>query len=113
MIFSTEFDMLKLAILAGITISQSLFGVGILLWGTPIFLLLGETFIQTLALLLPLSCMVSSLQILKSFSQIDKNIFFQLLIYSILGIFIGLPVILTYRPYINLLVGFILCASVF
>ena len=63
MIFSNEFDILTLAILAGITISQSLFGVGILLWGTPIFLLLGETFVQTLTLLLPLSLMVSLLQI--------------------------------------------------
>ncbi len=73
MIFSTDFEILTLAILAVITISQSLFGVGILLWGTPIFLLLGENFIQTLALLLPLSLMVSFLQILPSLNQIDKN----------------------------------------
>ena len=43
MIFSTEIDILTLAVIAGITISQSLFGIGILLWGTPIFLLLEET----------------------------------------------------------------------
>ena len=112
MIFSTEFDILTLAILAGITISQSLFGVGILLWGTPIFLLLGETFVQTLTLLLPLSLMVSLLQILPRHGQIDKNIFLHFLKYSMLGIFVGLNVILHYRPDINLLVGVILVASV-
>ena len=112
MIFSTEFDILTLAILAGITISQSLFGVGILLWGTPIFLLLGETFVQTLTLLLPLSLMVSLLQILPRLGQIDKNIFLHFLKYSMLGIFVGLNVILIYRPDINLLVGIILFASV-
>ena len=75
MIFSIEIDILTLAIIAGITISQSLFGVGILLWGTPIFLLLGENFIQTLTLLLPLSLMISFLQILPRFDKINKNIF--------------------------------------
>ncbi len=112
MIFSTDFEILTLVILAVITISQSLFGVGILLWGTPIFLLLGENFIQTLTLLLPLSLMVSFLQILPSINQIDKNIFFRCLKYSMPGIFVGLNVILLYRPDINLLVGVILVASV-
>ena len=112
MIFSTEFDILTLAILAGITISQSLFGVGILLWGTPIFLLLGENFIQTLTLLLPLSLMVSFLQVLPRLDKIDRNIFTRFLKYSLPGIFVGLNVILIYSPDINLVVGIILCASV-
>ena len=112
MIFSTDFEILTLVILAVITISQSLFGVGILLWGTPIFLFLGENFIQTLTLLLPLSLMVSFLQISQSLNQIDKSIFFRCLKYSIPGIFVGLNVILIYRPDINLLVGIILVACV-
>ena len=112
MILSTDFEILTLIILAVITISQSLFGVGILLWGTPIFLLLGENFIQTLALLLPLSLMVSFLQISPSLNQIDKKIFIRFLKYSIPGIFVGLNVILLYRPDINLLVGIILVVSV-
>ena len=107
MIFSTEFDILTLAILAGITISQSLFGVGILLWGTPIFLLLGENFIQTLTLLLPLSLMVSFLQVLPRLDKIDRNIFTRFLKYSLPGIFVGLNVILIYSPDINLVVGII------
>ena len=112
MIFSTEFDILTLAIIAGITISQSLFGVGILLWGTPIFLLLGENFIQTLTLLLPLSLMISFLQILPRLDKIDKNIFTRFLKYSLPGIFVGLNVILIFSPDINLVVAIILCTSV-
>jgi hypothetical protein len=112
MIFSTEFDVLTLAIIAGITISQSLFGVGILLWGTPIFLLLGENFIQTLTLLLPLSLMVSFLQILPRLDKIDKNIFTRFLKYSLPGIFVGLSIILIYSPDIHLVVAVILCASI-
>ena len=112
MIFSTEFDILTLAIIAGITISQSLFGVGILLWGTPIFLLLGENFIQTLTLLFPLSLMISFLQILPRLDKIDKNIFTRFLKYSLPGIFVGLNVILIFSPDINLVVAIILCTSV-
>ena len=112
MIFSTEFDIVTLAIIAGITISQSLFGVGILLWGTPIFLLLGENFIQTLTLLLPLSLMISFLQILPRLDKIDKNIFTRFLKYSLPGIFVGLNVILIFSPDINLVVAIILCTSV-
>lgn len=112
MIFSTEIDILTFAIIAGITISKSLFGVGILLWGTRIFLLLGENFIQTLTLLLPLSLMISFLQILQRLDKINKNIFTRFLKYSLPGIFVGLNIILIYSPNINLVVGIILCASI-
>lgn len=112
MIISFEFDALTLAIIVAITISQSLFGVGILLWGTPIFLLTGENFIQTLTLLIPLSLMVSCLQIIPNLDKIDKKIFKRFLKYSLLGIFIGLNFIIIYSPDINLIVGAILCTSV-
>lgn len=112
MVFSTEIDILTFAIIAGITISQSLFGVGILLWGTPIFLLLGENFIQTLTLLLPLSLTISFLQILQRLDKINKNIFTRFLKYSLPGIFVGLNIILIYSPNVNLVVGIILCASI-
>lgn len=112
MLFSTDFDILTLTIIAGITVSQSLFGVGILLWGTPIFLLLGENFIQTLALLLPLSLMISFLQIILKIKKIDKNIFKSFLKYSLPGIFIGLNIVIIYKPNINLMVAIILCASI-
>jgi len=38
---------------------QSLFGVGLLLFGTPVFLLLGNNFESTLTLILPVSIIIS------------------------------------------------------
>lgn len=51
-------------------IFQSIFGLGLLLFGTPIFLLIGNDFFTTLNLLLPISIVISLMQIYK-----DKNIF--------------------------------------
>jgi uncharacterized membrane protein YfcA len=46
-----------------LAIFQALFGVGLLLFGTPIFLLIGYDFESTLVLLLPISISISFLQI--------------------------------------------------
>lgn len=59
---------------------QSLFGVGLLLFGTPIFLLIGYDFQSTLVLLLPISISISFLQIFYQRSSIrslvsEYNIF--------------------------------------
>jgi len=55
-----------ISILLALTIVQSLFGVGLLLFGTPTLLLLGMPFTVVLAYLLPCSIMVSSLQVADS-----------------------------------------------
>ena len=47
-----------------LTIFQSIFGVGLLLFGTPLFLFLGYNFESTLVLLLPVSITISFLQII-------------------------------------------------
>ena len=51
---------------------QSLFGVGLLLFGTPIFLFAGYDFESTLALLLPISISISFLQIFYQRSSIKS-----------------------------------------
>ena len=58
-------------ILALITI-QSIFGVGLLLFGTPSFLLLGYDFASTLNILIPVSITISALQFFKS-KVSDRN----------------------------------------
>lgn len=50
---------ITLIILFGLTIVQSIIGVGILLFGTPIFLLLDYDFFNVLILLLPTSILIS------------------------------------------------------
>ena len=42
---------------------QSIFGVGLLLYGTPIFLILGNDFLYSLSILLPVSMVISLLQL--------------------------------------------------
>ncbi len=55
--------MLAVAIIALLAVVQSVFGVGLLVFGTPTFLLLGRPFGETLATLLPCSITVSLLQL--------------------------------------------------
>ncbi len=61
---------------------QSLFGVGLLLFGTPTLLLLDYSFMETLSFLIPCSITISILQVYNQWSQISLyrvNIFFYLL----------------------------------
>lgn len=50
-------------IVAGLAVVQSLFGIGLLVFGTPTLLLLGYSFAQALAVLLPASITISLLQL--------------------------------------------------
>lgn len=50
------------AIIAVLAVVQSLFGIGLLVFGTPTLLLLGHSFSETLSILLPASIAVSLLQ---------------------------------------------------
>ena len=54
----------EISIIFFLVVFQSLFGVGLLLFGTPIFLLLGNNFESTLVLILPISIIISLLQII-------------------------------------------------
>ncbi|MDA9915854.1 hypothetical protein N9D43_02925 [Luminiphilus sp.] len=50
---------MELLILSVLSVFQSIFGVGVLLFGTPIFLVLGYSFVEVLVLLLPISMTIS------------------------------------------------------
>ena len=59
-----DVPVLALAVLVtGLAVVQSLFGVGLLVFGTPMLLLLGLPFDEVLVLLLPCSLVVSALQV--------------------------------------------------
>ena len=57
------FEVIIVVILIAI---QSVFGVGLLLFGTPSFLLFGYDFANTINILMPISITISSLQFFKS-----------------------------------------------
>ncbi|MFZ2724844.1 MAG: hypothetical protein WAX77_01195 [Methylococcaceae bacterium] len=88
-----------------ISIIQSIFGVGTLLFGTPILLLLGYDFINTLEILLPVSIAISVLQIIRHHEEIDLPFYRNLLIYSIPLVVVFLVVITMIRLNISALVG--------
>jgi uncharacterized membrane protein YfcA len=51
---------------------QSIFGIGLLLFGTPTFLLLGYNFLEVLSLLLPISVTISFIQFVSSKKKNEK-----------------------------------------
>jgi uncharacterized membrane protein YfcA len=58
-----------LLIIFALSSVQSILGVGLLVFGTPTFMLLGYSFHQTLALVLPASILISFLQVIENKSQ--------------------------------------------
>jgi len=67
-------------VLLVLIVTQSIFGIGLLLFGTPTFLILGYDFINTLNFLLPISIVISFLQLISfkiPFKRInlDYNLF--------------------------------------
>ena len=59
-------SILEISIIAFLIIIQSVFGVGLLLFGTPSFLILGYDFANTINILMPVSITISILQFYKS-----------------------------------------------
>ena len=96
---------MKIIVLLIITSAiQSLFGVGVLLFGTPVLLLFGYSFIESLLILLPVSVSINILQISKDYKHIDYNFFKNIM-------FLTTPLIILFLYFvakINLNVSFII-----
>ena len=92
---------------------QSLFGVGLLLFGTPTLLLMGYSYEDTLVILLPPSTMISFIQTFLGFNLVDtKKLIF---VYSIPTVVLGLILVLNFGEDFKLetIVGIMLLAIVF
>ena len=61
MLLDISFNHIVAIIILVSLLTQILFGVGVLLWGTPSLLLLGYEFTTALSLLLPISMAISGL----------------------------------------------------
>ena len=59
-------SVLEISIIIFLIFIQSIFGVGLLIFGTPSFLILGYDFANTINILMPISITISILQFLKS-----------------------------------------------
>ncbi len=87
------------------SIIQSIFGVGVLLFGTPLLLLFGYSYINALIILLPISVAINSLQIAKHHNQIDSSFYKQVLIFTIPLVVFFLFLVTTTKININIIVG--------
>ena len=101
-------NLVEIILITLFCIFQSVFGVGLLLLGTPTFLLIGYDFFEVLNILLPYSIVISFLQI---FINKQKKFEFgkKILIYSIPFLILGLIIV----EYIQHKINFILIVSIF
>lgn len=86
-------------------IIQSLFGVGVLLFGTPLLLLLDYSFLNALMVLLPISIAINLLQIIKHHELIDLQFVKNILRYTIPLVVLFLFFVTTGKVNIGLFVG--------
>lgn len=87
------------------SVIQSIFGVGVLLFGTPLLLLLGYGFVDALGVLLPVSIAISALQVLRHYEDVDAGFYKNVLIYSIPLAVLFLAVVTTVKINIGLVIG--------
>lgn len=80
---------------------QSLFGMGLLVFGTPTLLLFGFDFPQTLAILLPASITISCLQLLED-RLIEVRFAKQFALWCLPSLGLGLVALIQYNPTISL-----------
>lgn len=86
-------------------IVQSIFGAGVLLFGTPILLLLGYEFIDALVILLPISLVINGMQILKDQSHIDYAFYRKIIRLTLPPIAIFLFLVTHMRINIGIVIG--------
>ena len=77
-----EQEYLELFIIILLCTFQSVFGVGLLLFGTPFFLMVGYDFSSTLAIILPVSVLISFFQIIYK-NYLNKKLIIEYNLYTL------------------------------
>ena len=93
-------NLIELLIIILLSIFQSIFGIGLLLIGTPTFLLLGYDFFNVLNILLPFSITISLLQVMYS-KEADARFNRRILLYCIPPLILALSILLKYENSID------------
>lgn len=87
------------------TIIQSVFGVGVLLFGTPLLLMFGYQFLEALTILLPISLTINAIQIARYYREIDIDFYIKVLIFTIPLIVLSLFLLTRSNINVGLIVG--------
>lgn len=106
------YSIIEISIIIFLILIQSIFGVGLLLFGTPSFLILGYDFANTINILMPISITISILQFLKS--NISDQTFikeYNLFCLPFLILFLVVAIKFKYILDFKLLVGLLLIFS--
>jgi hypothetical protein len=93
---------------AATAIVQTLFGAGVLLFGTPILLLFGYEFVDVLAVLLPISLSINLMQIAKHRTHIDFSFYRKVLLLTLPPVAIFLFLVTHARINIGMIIGLFL-----
>jgi uncharacterized membrane protein YfcA len=91
-------------------IFQSIFGIGLLVFGTPTLMILGYQYADILSVLLPVSCSISLIQIITAQRHDVRNFTIEFIKFSLPGIIIFLPIVLLFisNSYLNFLIAIIM-----
>lgn len=98
--FNTFIEIIIITILS---FFQSIFGIGLLLFGTPIFLIIGNDFFSTLNLLLPISMTISVIQIYKDKSSFQVSFLKLFNFYTIPSLLFSLSILIIFYAKINII----------
>lgn len=91
-----------------VSVIQSIFGVGILLFGTPILLLLGYSFVDALGVLLPVSIAVNALQFVRHYEDLDTRFYKNILMYTVPMVVTFLWLVTSVKMNIGVIIGAVL-----
>lgn len=94
--------------IVAVSVIQSIFGVGVLLFGTPTLLLLGYSFVEALGVLLPVSMAINTLQVLQHYKDLDKVFYKNVLIYSVPLVVTFLALVTTVKINVTPVIGILL-----
>lgn len=97
-----------LVTVAATSFVQSMFGVGVLLFGTPLLLLQGYDFLQAVYVLLPVSILINLFQIIKDYRGLDRDFCRKIVVYAIPFLVFFLFVVRSVSIDIGLAVGLLL-----
>ena len=99
---------LVLIVIALFSVIQSIFGVGLLVFGTPTFLLLGVSYPEAVGYLLPSSLILSTIQsyVYREKVRIGRGVF----LYSIPSVFVGMSLMINTKQQsiVTMLIGAII-----
>jgi uncharacterized membrane protein YfcA len=102
-----------LLIVVATSFIQSIFGVGVLLFGTPLLLLVGYDFIDAIIVLLPISVTINLFQIIKDFKSVDLDFYKKILIFTIPFVVVFLFLVTKVEINISFIIGLYLLAVAF